>query len=205
MDEKFYVYVWYKDGTPIYVGKGTGKRAYRDSSVDVEIYKNNLTENEAFELEKHLIKRFGRKDRKEGSLLNLTDGGGIAFSTLYWEGDALQQKHRDAIIKRDNRPGWRGDAADRARRAAATRSPDWQDSVYLIKTPQGEIIEMKTQELKTYCNQNCLDFEQMKHIARGNVTKRKQSRHYGYLVEVVYNKVTGNTKDKTEIIKGWQK
>lgn len=99
MDNKFYVYVWYKEGIPVYVGKGTRKRAYRNDEVDVEIYQNNLTEQEAFALEKHLISVFGRADKNEGSLMNLTDGGGIAFNTLYWQGEELQRRHKAGIKK----------------------------------------------------------------------------------------------------------
>lgn len=205
MDNEFYVYVWWKDGQPIYVGKGKNKRAYRNKDVDVEIYKNNLTEEEAFNLEKQLIAQFGRADKEEGTLLNLTDGGGISFSTLYWQGDELKHRHQTGVDKRSQSLKWLDGATDRARHATATRKADWQDSVYLVRTPKNEILEFKTQELKQYCISNGLDFDQMKHIARGNITKRLQSRHYGYLVEVLYNKVTGRTKDKQDIIKGWQR
>lgn len=37
--------------------------------------KDNLSENEAFKLEKNMITLIGRLDRKKGTLLNATDGG----------------------------------------------------------------------------------------------------------------------------------
>lgn len=86
----FYVYVHRKKATNevFYVGKGQGDRK---SSVDsrnkfwknltkkykyvIEIVENNLQEWAAFELEKNLIALYGRRDLKEGPLVNLTDGG----------------------------------------------------------------------------------------------------------------------------------
>lgn len=53
----------------------------------IEIVNSNLTEHDAFELEKQLIIKFGRADLGLGPLTNLTDGGdgasGKIFSTEY--------------------------------------------------------------------------------------------------------------------------
>ena len=201
MDKKYYVYVWLKNDTPVYVGKGCGKRAYRNKNVDVEIYQNNLTEKQAYDLEKELISRFGREDKGEGALWNLTNGGGIAWGTLYWaEGSKLKQKHREGIKNRDKEVLRRN-----ARIATEKRKSDWQDSLYLVKTPTREILEMKSQEMKQYCFEEGLSFEQMKHIARTKPAKHKHSVHYGYDVKCVYNKVTRVRLDKELIVKGWQK
>ncbi|MCG7944906.1 MAG: hypothetical protein N0C84_01020, partial [Candidatus Thiodiazotropha taylori] len=82
MEKKYYVYYWNReDGTPYYIGKGCGDRAYRkgrDYKPPVEriqILKENLTEDEALELEIELIAKFGRKDLGTGILRNKTDGG----------------------------------------------------------------------------------------------------------------------------------
>ena len=72
-----------------YVGIGkTIKRAYSSANrnkywhnivnkcgYDVEIVKEDLTKEDAVKLEIDLIKNYGRKDLKEGSLVNLTNGG----------------------------------------------------------------------------------------------------------------------------------
>ena len=78
----FYVYVYIDENDiPYYVGKGKGKRAYGRHAVEVptedriHFLAKGLTEDAAFELERKSIREIGRKDRKEGPLLNKTDGG----------------------------------------------------------------------------------------------------------------------------------
>lgn len=70
-------------GTPYYIGKGSGKRAYakhknnstpKDKNLII-IVKTGLTENEAFNLERELITQYGRKNANTGILINLTNGG----------------------------------------------------------------------------------------------------------------------------------
>jgi hypothetical protein len=93
--EGFYVYVYLReDGTPYYVGKGRGIRAWTKSKNEVgkptsndriSILKANLSENEAFDLEKLTILLYGRKDLNTGLLRNKTAGGdgvsGYKYST----------------------------------------------------------------------------------------------------------------------------
>lgn len=81
---QFYVYIYLReDGTPYYVGKGKGNRAWSNSSRSfkkptdesrIVIHTDNLTEEQAFSLEKDLISYYGRKG-DGGVLRNLTDGG----------------------------------------------------------------------------------------------------------------------------------
>ena len=82
----FYVYQYLREnGTPYYVGKGSGDRAWKKwSKKDIKppqdssriiIVRDGLNEQEAFDLEKNLISEYGRKDLGTGILHNKTDGG----------------------------------------------------------------------------------------------------------------------------------
>jgi len=85
METNYYTYAWLRiDGTPYYIGKGKGNRAYygrrhgykapKDRSR-ILILKKNLTEKEAHQHERYMIAIFGRKDLETGILRNRTDGG----------------------------------------------------------------------------------------------------------------------------------
>lgn len=101
IENKFYVYMYtYPDGTPFYIGKGTGRRknvhlcdaraGRNKNSMCVRVISKLLTNNEtpiiikikdklsnedACNLEIELIKKYGRRDIHTGILTNCTDGG----------------------------------------------------------------------------------------------------------------------------------
>jgi hypothetical protein len=88
----FYVYAYLRSrgsdhgpkGSPYYIGKGKGVRAFRRGKKSMPIPKDKscivfiqegLTEQEAFALEKYCIALYGRINNGTGILRNLTDGG----------------------------------------------------------------------------------------------------------------------------------
>lgn len=88
---RFYTYAYLRNrdsssgkaGTPYYLGKGCGNRAYqkhgkipvpKDKSLIVFL-ETKISELGAFALERRYIEWYGRKDLDNGILINLTDGG----------------------------------------------------------------------------------------------------------------------------------
>ena len=89
-DRSYYIYAYIrsndtqtaKAGTPWYIGKGYGNRAWGKHHFKIPVDKSliiimesNLTEIGALALERRYIRWFGRKDLKTGILRNQTDGG----------------------------------------------------------------------------------------------------------------------------------
>jgi hypothetical protein len=81
----YYTYAYLReDGTPYYIGKGKGYRAYNKGKEEIRpprdrdriiLLKQNLTEEEAFKHEIYMIAVFGRKDLGTGILRNKSNGG----------------------------------------------------------------------------------------------------------------------------------
>jgi hypothetical protein len=125
----YYVYSYLReDHSPYYIGKGSGKRAYtkgpkevkppRDKSR-VKIIKADLTEEEAFLLEKLYILMFGRVDLGTGILRNKSDGGDGASGAV--RSEETREKLRQANLGK-KRPQWIYDkiaASNRGKKASA--------------------------------------------------------------------------------------
>lgn len=93
----YYVYAYLREkssniakkGTPYYIGKGTGMRAWAkhknvplpDNKDNIVICERNLTEIGAWALERTLIRWYGKVYNNTGILRNITDGGPSGISS----------------------------------------------------------------------------------------------------------------------------
>ena len=106
---EYYTYAFLReDGTPYYIGKGKGRRAYdKKRSVFIPpkeriiFLKKNLTEEQAFEHEKYMIFIFGRKNNGSGILLNKTNGGDGASGSVWTD-----TRKEEASEERKQRKWW---------------------------------------------------------------------------------------------------
>lgn len=85
-ERRFYTYAYLRsDGTPYYIGKGTGYRIFAPhhncsvrrprNKCRIIFLKTGLTEEEAYRHEEYMINILGRKDLGTGMLRNLSNGG----------------------------------------------------------------------------------------------------------------------------------
>lgn len=103
----YYVYLHINPSTnlPFYVGKGKGNRCKQTRSrsifwrrivekygFSIQIVQENLTHNEAYDLEVSLIRKYGRRDNGTGILVNLTDGGEGSVNYKHTEDSLAKMK-----------------------------------------------------------------------------------------------------------------
>jgi hypothetical protein len=111
-----YAYIRAKDspiakaGTPYYIGKGCGKRAYvkhkngtttPSDKSKIVILESNLTEIGALALERRMIAWWGKKNDKTGILHNKSDGGEGTSGFSYKRSD--ETKNKLSEIKRTDK------------------------------------------------------------------------------------------------------
>ena len=140
----YYVYIHRRahDKAVFYVGKGCGYRAWSNLrsefwkrtvakyGYEVEIVISGLQEWAAFEFEQSLIAYYGRRNIKQGLLINLTDGGEGNVGVIRSESskrkmsELMRELHLDPEIKRKHSAGMRRANAKPeviARRSEATK------------------------------------------------------------------------------------
>ena len=126
MDKKYYVYGLFEESsdTPFYIGKGCDRRARRYSldkkphsymleckfknlknnnkKLQYKILFQDKSEHEAFEIEKELIKKYGKKCDDTGILFNVTDGGDQPPSVEFIKKIYGAEKYQNQKRKRHN-------------------------------------------------------------------------------------------------------
>ncbi len=152
----FYVYTYLRaNGTPYYVGKGKDKRAWyrgkrerirkpKDKSRII-IVEDNLSEQDAHNLEIQLIARYGRKDLGTGILQNKTNGGdGVSGAKFGRPSDETIEKIRtantgktfsDATKEKMShaRTGLKDSDITKQRKSASARKPKTKEHIDNIK------------------------------------------------------------------------
>lgn len=149
--EMYYTYAYLReDGTPYYIGKGKGDRAYRkvgkpcatpkDKSKIIQL-KTNLTEEEAFNHERYMIFILGRKDLGTGILLNKSDGG--EGRSGYVPTEELKRKQSEKM-KGENNPlyGKRGKDSPRYGKKHTQETKD-----KIRNSLKGNVISQKCREV----------------------------------------------------------
>ena len=193
---EYYTYAYLReDGSPYYIGKGKGSRAYakhsrKRSNIPVPpkerilILKNNLTEEEAFKHEIYMIAVFGRKDLRTGILRNLTDGGDGSSGSITWNtGLKMSDEHRKKLSlihkgrkKSEEHKRKIGDA----HRGRPSINKGAFCKVWKITHENGD-VEIVREGLPLWCEKNGYSWSKIRDLSRG---KAKKSSGLVSVVEV---------------------
>ncbi len=111
----YYVYAYLRSedsdtgsvGTPYYIGKGKGPRAWNKhknvplpkSNKNIVILESSLTEIGSLAIERRMIEWYGRKDNQTGILINRTSGGdGVTGPKPNFRG-TNHPRYKEPVIK----------------------------------------------------------------------------------------------------------
>ena len=189
MTEEYYVYAYLReDGTPYYIGKGKGDRAYDKFRVikvppkdRIVIVLQNLTEEQAFSNEKDYIAWYGRKDNNTGILRNLTDGGEGA------SGRKLSEETKNKM-----------------RKSSKGFTPEMRDKIKISligrKQSKDAIEKRKVTMLKRYGGKGVSPSDEVRAKISKSLTGKKQSQS-SIDKRILSNKGKKRTKEFCQAIK----
>ena len=194
---RFYTYAYLRqDGTPYYIGKGTGRRAYKGihnvflpPRERILFLKKNLLEEQAYQHEIYMIAVFGRKDLGTGILHNKTNGGEGARGMAYSEEYLTKLKER---MTGENHPLYGKKHSEKTKKLQSEikkgknnpfykkkHSQEWIDNMiklncifnYKITNPNGEVFY--TKNLAQFCRENNLNNGSMCSVANKKIKNYK--------------------------------
>ena len=201
----YYVYSYLReDNSPYYIGKGKEGRAFTKGCKEIKppkdktkikIIKENLTEQDAFDLEILYILMFGRKDLDTGILRNKTDGGDGASGYIVLP---EERKRRSERMKGVKRPQWIYDkiaASNRGKKASA----ETREKISAAGKNRKCSEEHKRKVSEAKANPHKITFDDGREIIVENAIIFCKENDYNFVC--FYNVRNGKSKYHKDIIK----
>jgi hypothetical protein len=192
---EYYTYAYLReDGTPYYIGKGKGYRAFVRNGRTIHLpkdkakiifLKQNLTEEEAFRHEKYMIAVFGRKDLETGILHNRTDGGDGISGYVLSELDREKIKNRMKNLPKEKHPAFGKKRPDVSKIMSGDKNPmknpeiaekfsgknsNWSKK-WKVYFNDGRVMEFHS--IHKWCLENNYDPSLVTKVCKGKYKKHK--------------------------------
>ena len=183
----YYIYAYLRksNGTPYYIGKGKGNRAFSISGhkknnvtvpndkTKIVIMENNLTEIGAYALERQYIRWYGKKI-DGGILRNLADGGDGGSG-------AVTVKHRNNISKARTGKKYGNLTPNHRNKIGKANKVSLVKYLYTIKRLSDDVI-YENIPINEFCLQHDLQRPNLEKTLHRKGNMKKYSQHKGYRI-----------------------